>query len=112
MPRHIGRRHRHPFPSCLGYHRLACSGVLGRVSPGYAIITGDWGEVKEYDTLTCPHCNGVSIIRPGSGTKRGFCFRCDKPTCGKEPCLNCIPFERKLEEMEGRYRLRKALDRV
>jgi len=79
---------------------------------GYSVITGVWGEVEECDTYTCPHCNGVCFIRPGSGTQRGYCFRCNLPTCGKERCMTCIPFERKMEEMEARYRLRRALDRV
>ena len=79
---------------------------------GCAITTGLWGEVEEHDTFTCPHCNGVCIIRPGSGTQRGYCFRCNLPTCGREHCMSCIPFERKMEEMEARYRLRRALDRV
>ena len=79
---------------------------------GYAITTGLWGEVEEYDTFTCPHCNGVCVIRPGSGTQRGYCFRGNLPTCGREHCMTCIPFERKMEEMEARYRLRRALDRV
>ena len=79
---------------------------------GYAITTGVWGEVEEYDTFTCPHCNGVCFIRPGSGTQRGYCFRCSLPTCGKERCMSCTPFERKMEEMEARSRLRRALDRV
>ena len=78
---------------------------------GYALTTGLWGEVEEYDTFTCPHCNGVCVIHPGSGTQRGYCFRCNLPTCGREHCMTCIPFERKMEEMEARYRLRKALDR-
>jgi len=73
---------------------------------GYLISTGEWGEVREYDTFTCPHCNSAQIVRPGSGTKRGYCHLCSAPTCGKEPCLNCVPFERKLEAMENRYRLR------
>ena len=79
---------------------------------GYCIITGEWGEVEEIDTFTCPHCNAIQLIRPGSGTQRGYCFRCNKPTCGKEGCLTCVPFERKLEEVEQRYRLQKAMDRA
>ena len=73
---------------------------------GYLISTGEWGEIREYDTFTCPHCNGVQIIRPGSGTKRGYCSMCSGPTCGKEHCLECVPFKQKLEIMENRYRLR------
>lgn len=84
---------------------------MGRVG-GYAISTGYWGEVEENDTFTCPHCNSVQIIRPGSGTQRGYCHLCGGPTCGKERCLECTPFEKKMEEMENRSRLRKAMDRA
>jgi len=52
------------------------------------------------------------LIRPGSGTQRAYCFRCNKPTCAKERCLTCVPFERKLEEVEQRYRLHKAMERA
>ena len=84
---------------------------VGRVG-GYIIISGEWGEVQEHDTFTCPHCNGVQVIRPGSGTQRGYCHLCTAPTCGKERCLECVPFERMMEEMEARGRLRQALDRA
>ena len=84
---------------------------MGRVE-GYAIITNDLGVTQEMDTFTCCHCNGIQFIRPGSGTQRGYCFNCNHPTCGKERCLNCIPFERMIEEMEGRSRLRQAMDRA
>ena len=84
---------------------------MGRVG-GYGILTGSSAEIEELDTFTCCHCNGVQFIRPGSGTQRGYCFNCNQPTCGKERCLNCIPFERKMEEMENRHRLRKAMDRA
>jgi hypothetical protein len=73
---------------------------------GYAIVHNDWGGVNEYDTFTCPHCNGVQVIRPGSGTKRGYCGLCHAPTCGREQCAECVPFKQKLETMENRYRLR------
>ena len=79
---------------------------------GYAVTTGVGGEVEEYDTFTCPHCNGVCFIRPGSGKQRGYCFRCNLPTCGKKRCGACVPFERKMEEMEARHRLWQALDKV
>ena len=79
---------------------------------GYAIITDDWGATQEMDTFTCSHCNGIQFIRPGSGTQRGYCFNCNHPTCGRERCLNCVPFERMIEEIDGRSRLRQAMDRA
>lgn len=78
---------------------------MGRIG-GYAVIHTDWGEIEEHDTFTCPHCNGVQIVRPGSGTQRGYCGLCDAPTCGKESCVECVPFKKKIEVMENRYRLR------
>jgi hypothetical protein len=90
---------------------MACGVHVGRVE-GYAIITNDWGAAQEMDTFTCCHCNGIQFIRPGSGTQRGYCFNCNHPTCGKERCLNCVPFERMIEEIEGRSRLRQAMDRA
>ena len=90
---------------------MACGVHVGRVE-GYAIITDDWGATQEMDTFTCCHCNGIQFIRPGSGTQRGYCFNCNHPTCGRERCLNCVPFERMIEEMEGRSRLRQAIERA
>jgi len=84
---------------------------VGRVE-GYAIITGEAGEVQEFDTFTCPHCNGVCIIRPGSGKQRGYCNMCGGPTCGRPNCMECVPFLKKLERHERRFELRKAMDRV
>ena len=83
---------------------------MGRVTllhaGGYAVSTTPEGSIEEHDTFTCPHCNGVQIVRPGSGTKRGYCQLCDSPTCGKKNCLECVPFLKKIEIMENRYRLR------
>ena len=90
---------------------MACGVHVGRVE-GYAIITDNWGATQEMDTFTCSHCNGIQFIRPASGTQRGYCFNCNHPTCGRERCLNCVPFERMIEEIEGRSRLRQAMDRA
>ena len=90
---------------------MACGVPLGRVE-GYATIMDDWGVIKEIDTFTCSHCNGIQFIRPGSGTLRGYCYNCNHPTCGRERCLNCVPFERMIEEMEARGRLRQAIERA
>ena len=78
---------------------------------GYGIISGPPDVFEEHDTFTCPHCNGVCIVRPGSGTQRGFCFQCGKPTCGRQPCQTCIPWEQQMEAMENRYRLHRAMER-
>lgn len=60
------------------------------------------------DTLQCGHCNVHWVVQHGSGIRRGWCLRCDRPTCGKPPCEACVPFEKKLdlnEKSHGRIPL-------
>ncbi len=67
----------------------------------------DTGRIlAEGQTLTCMHCGRVWQVKPGSGIKRGWCFRCGGPTCGSRACSErCVPFERQLEIAEQRARL-------
>jgi hypothetical protein len=65
---------------------------------GYFIIDGQ--EVGH--TRQCPHCNKHFLSIKGSGTKRGFCTRCLGVTCGCAACDICVPFEEKMEIMEGK----------
>ena len=67
---------------------------------------------EEVDMLSCSHCQGQWIVRPGSGTQRGWCFRCAGPTCGSKACDACVPFEMALEVMESRVSLAGALHRI
>jgi len=71
----------------------------------------DTGHViAEGQTLTCAHCGRVWLVKPGSGIKRGWCFRCGGPTCGSKECSErCVPFERQLEIAERRSRLREVV---
>lgn len=83
-----------------------------RNAGGYAIITDPYSAtpVKECDTFTCAHCNGVvHVPAPPAPMPGGYCFRCTKPIC--EPCTahDCIPFEKKLEAMERRGQLLKTV---
>jgi len=70
----------------------------------------------EWFTITCPHHNGIFIVKPGSGVERGWCHMCNAPTCGATACstaLNgCIPFERKLERYERLNRYKPELGYV
>lgn len=86
----------------------------GRNTSGYSIITDPYtGAVDEGETLSCCHCQFTWIVKPGSGAKRGWCFRCNKPVCGKQGCLeHCTPFEKALEEMENRDRFHRQLDKL
>ena len=98
---------------------------------GYVLIEQPDEASVEYDTFMCTHCNQIIIVqRKGStnlwsppeqiahiGTapserrearrrkrQRGFCFRCMGPTCGHAACARCIPFEARMEAMEGSRR--------
>ena len=84
-----------------------------RNAGGYLIVTDPNTPMPiERDTFTCCHCNGVVIVKPGSGIERGFCFMEMKPHCGKKECWGCVPFEQRLEAMEGKYRFQKMMERL
>lgn len=65
---------------------------------GYIIIDGN--EVAR--TLQCCHGGEHFISVRGSGIRRGWCLKCQKPTCGKAKCDPCIPFQEKLDLYEGK----------
>lgn len=75
---------------------------------GYVeIVSPDASVSQGGETLMCVHCQMHWIVKPGSGKSRGFCMRCDGPTCGKLMCeIRCVPFEKMIEEREARARLR------
>ena len=74
----------------------------GRVKSSYE-ISGPLlpGQDSGGDMLMCVHGGEHWRIVPGSGMVRGFCLRCNGPTCGKEKCeTRCIPFEQAIEQIE------------
>jgi len=77
---------------------------------GYGVVFGPSGVIDEHDTTTCGHCNGVNKIIHGMRAEDmgGLCKLCMKLTCSK--CVDgpCIPFEKKLEQMEARDRWHRA----
>lgn len=60
------------------------------------------GGVVSGFTDHCLHCGYHFEVKPGSGVRRGWCGYCKGPTCGKEECDVCVPFEVKLDFEEGR----------
>lgn len=82
---------------------------MGRLRPGYIEVVGERSTVK-YDSYLCCHCQKICTVVPGSGKKRGFCMKCMKPTCGGPNCHRCVPFEKRLEEMESKRSIHKMLD--
>ena len=80
---------------------------------GYMIIIDpDAKTPVERDTFQCCHCSKNVIVRPGSGIERGFCNNCMRPHCGGPKCWDCAPFERKLEEWEGRRQLWQSFRQI
>lgn len=83
---------------------------------GYMIITDPdarGGVALECDTVRCAHCQRIVPIKPGASASDagGFCMRCAAAICG--PCADhgkCVPFERKLEQMERRDRLLRSIE--
>lgn len=72
---------------------------------GAAIIVDPDAPLLELHTITCCHCQRVVHFKAGQSEADigGFCRLCMKATCG--PCADggaCVPFEAKLERMEGR----------
>ncbi len=80
---------------------------------GYLVITDpNAGTVKERDTFTCFHCNNIVIVEYKADPESlgGFCRLCMKNVC--KNCLGqgCLPFEKKLEQMEAQDRFRRSLE--
>jgi len=78
---------------------------------GYLTVTEPGAPTVEKDTFTCGHCNRVVVVEPACDPSAmgGFCRLCMTHIC--ETCAGeggCEPFEKKLEAMEARDRLRRA----
>jgi hypothetical protein len=72
---------------------------------GHVIVDGR--EVDE--TLQCVHCAKHWAVRHGSGIRRGFCLKCQGPTCGTPACCRCAPFEARLELREAEEQGKQAV---
>lgn len=84
-----------------------------RNAGGYLLgVYCDSGRKVESDSFTCGHCNSAKWVKPKERPEDlgGFCRMCSKFTCPRCHAIGtCIPFEKKLEEMERRDRLISAL---
>ena len=69
------------------------------------------GRTVTCSTFTCCHCNTVTIVEQSARAEDcgGFCLRCMEPTCKACATNGCTPFERELERMEARGRLRRSM---
>ena len=78
---------------------------------GSIFITSPEMPLVEQDCYLCCHCQRMVVVQPGSGKLRGWCHMCNEGTCGGPRCVkSCIPFEAKLEAMEGTRKFWKNMD--
>ena len=102
---------------------------------GYALLTEPDKPDQEFDTFMCCHGGEIIIVRPSKSEhiwspptelafigqpqkeaemagkrRRGICYRCMGMTCGRPQCIPCIPFEAKLEAIEGSRRFWKQTE--
>lgn len=63
------------------------------------------------DTFTCPHCNGITIVEAKApvSDSGGWCFQCAAMVCKSCAGKDCVPFERKLEQMEARGAMLRSM---
>ena len=78
---------------------------------GYACISEPDRPPQEFDTFTCAHCNRVTHVkaRHDPADIGGLCKQCMgliRPACVGEAC---VPFLKRLDEMEAKARLRAQL---
>ncbi len=73
---------------------------------GYLMIDdrASGGEMKEYNTVSCRHCQG--IIKVVKGQRQGaWCMNCSGPVHDRPGCASrCTPFFKKIEEKLARQR--------
>lgn len=69
---------------------------------GYAHWFNGQGPDLEKDSVTCCHCNRVVFLDPLRPVEEftAWCMRCMKFTCLACADRECVPFEKKLEEIE------------
>lgn len=78
---------------------------------GLILIDEPGKPLVEKDFYFCCHCQDTVVVKPGSGKLRTWCYMCNQGTCGRPSCVKgCIPFEAKLEAMEGTRKFWKNLD--
>ena len=84
---------------------------------GYLHVFTPETTTEEHDTFTCHHCNAVVVCdAPPAPPKGGFCLQCMSKICDKceaRPWAaengKCVPFEKRLEQIEQRGRMLAAI---
>jgi hypothetical protein len=73
---------------------------------GYAQIIDPDGATREFDTFTCAHCNCVTHVptRARPDDIGGLCKQCTGLVCPACVGMPCVPFLKRLDEMEAKAR--------
>src|SRR5262249_2066780 len=74
---------------------------------GYNPITHPECKPGPADTFHCGPSNTTGFIERKDPSR--WCSCCDRQTCGRPQCRNCIPFMKKIEAMEAAARSRMLL---
>lgn len=78
-------------------------------SKGYAILNDPDNKNREFDTLTCNHCQRIILLEPGKVPEGGWCFQCSKMVCNNCVDKGCTPWEKKMEQMEAKQRMLRSV---
>lgn len=85
-----------------------------RRAQGYRLIVDPDRPVVEADTITCGHCQRVTVVKPfeDAASSAGLCRLCDRIICPRCTALKrCLPWEETMNRMEARERLYRDLPR-
>ena len=75
--------------------------IQGNKPSNYFTAFDKNGKKIEGEMRMCCHCSVRWQYKPGSGTRRGFCKRCNGLLCGKDECMRyCVPYMNRIEAME------------
>lgn len=85
---------------------------------GYATLSDPEGTTKEWDTITCSHCQKIVFVTKDAAgrvtapeSQMDFCRGCMKAICARcGGSAGCAPFEKRLEEYERAARHGQRLD--
>lgn len=77
---------------------------------GYATISEDGKVVKEFDTLSCGHCNRIVHVKAKCRPEDigGLCAVCKKAICPACVGHGCDEIERWLDRTEASYHARRS----
>jgi hypothetical protein len=92
--------------------------ITGYRPNGYFETATKDGQKIQGETRQCCHCQATWEYRPGSGTRRGWCLKCNGFLCGQPACearqkqvtgqftnktYSCIPFEDEVNRKRDEY---------